>query len=91
MWGLPYPEFAICIASKIFLKPMIYDITSYISGFLPFLHLFLHPLLLRPPESQNFLAKIAHFSYLTPALCQKITFTLAKSPLLTYNLVFALK
>ncbi len=70
---------------------MIYNIISNIYGFLPFPHLFLNPLLLRPPESENFLAKIAHFSYLTSVLYQKITFTIAKSPLLTYNLIFALE
>jgi hypothetical protein len=59
--GLALPGICHLHCFKIFLKPMIYDITSYISGFLPFPHLFLHPLLLWPPESENFLAKIAHF------------------------------
>lgn len=70
---------------------MIYDITSYIPGFLPFPPLFLRPFQLRPAGMKNFLVKIPPFSYLTRALCQKITFVLAKSLLLPYNLTFGLK
>jgi len=50
-----------------------------------FFPLFVHLLLLQPAGKKKFLAKIPPFSYLIWALCQKITFVLAKSPLLPYN------